>query len=86
MLLTPVWYLVEHRLHEPQCDLDPYWEEEPIEQATSRTINLLHAATAGARADPPPRGSYLTAPGLCYVFPLLKKGNYPCRFEFRTRA
>lgn len=67
------------RLQDPACDLDQWWEEEPLERAASRTINLLHAATAGAGAGAgaaPPPAHYLTAPGLCYVFPLLKKGIY----------
>lgn len=38
------------RLHKPQCDLDPSWEEEDLTKATLRTINLLYSATVGARA------------------------------------
>ncbi|KAI5634478.1 HEAT repeats domain-containing protein [Phthorimaea operculella] len=69
------------RLHKPQCDLDPAWEEEPLEKATIRTIHLLHAATAEPTSIPeddddsnPNKGNYFTAPGFCYVFPLLKQG------------
>ncbi|XP_013182147.1 PREDICTED: translational activator GCN1 isoform X1 [Papilio xuthus] len=70
------------RLHKPQCDLEPCWEEEELGKATVRTIGLLHAATVepkpGAEADasaPPPSAiTHLTAPGFCYIFPLLKQG------------
>ncbi|KAL0893483.1 hypothetical protein ABMA27_013683 [Loxostege sticticalis] len=66
------------RLHSPQCDLDPSWEEEDLDLATVRAINLLHAATAGIKPslgdDDEPRDNYFTAPGFCYVFPLLKQG------------
>lgn len=67
------------RLHKPQCDLDPSWEEEDLDKATARTINLVHAVTAGIKTDDTedegrPRNNFFTAPGFCYVFPLLKKG------------
>ncbi|XP_026329507.1 eIF-2-alpha kinase activator GCN1 isoform X2 [Hyposmocoma kahamanoa] len=38
------------RLHKPQCDLDPSWEEEDLTKATLRAINALHSATVAARA------------------------------------
>ncbi|XP_041977566.1 eIF-2-alpha kinase activator GCN1 isoform X2 [Aricia agestis] len=53
------------RLYKPACDLDAEWEGEELGAATARTIALLHSAAA----DTP-----LTAPGFCYVFPLLRKG------------
>ncbi|KAJ0180220.1 hypothetical protein K1T71_003624 [Dendrolimus kikuchii] len=66
------------RLHKPQCDLDPSWEEEDLERATVRVINLVHAATAAIKNDheddEKPKVNYFTAPGFCYVFPLLKQG------------
>ncbi|CAK1582375.1 unnamed protein product [Parnassius mnemosyne] len=65
------------RLHKPQCDLDPCWEEEDLNKAAIRTINLVHAATAEPKSDSddaPPKNNYFTAPGFCYVFPLLKQG------------
>ncbi|XP_059061266.1 LOW QUALITY PROTEIN: stalled ribosome sensor GCN1 [Achroia grisella] len=67
------------RLHKPQCDLDPSWEEEPLEKATIRTINLLHAATeikdiVDDAGVPVQNDNHFTAPGFCYVFPLLKEG------------
>ncbi|KAM3961855.1 lethal (3) 80Fj [Aphomia sociella] len=69
------------RLHKPQCDLDPSWEEEDLDKATIRTINLVHAATAETKnstvddsTTPLHKANYFTAPGFCYVFPLLKEG------------
>ncbi|CAH0406720.1 unnamed protein product [Chilo suppressalis] len=65
------------RLHNPQCDLDPSWEEEDLDSATVRTINMTHAATVSLKnpdeEEPSPK-SYFTAPGFCYIFPLLKMG------------
>lgn len=66
------------RLHEPACDLDPSWLEEPVEMAAKRTVLLVHAATVGQRRAPDDRDDsvdHFTAPGFCYVFPLLKKGK-----------
>ncbi|CAH2086956.1 unnamed protein product [Euphydryas editha] len=70
------------RLHKPQCDLDPSWEEEDLAKATVRTINLVYAATAATTAGSKPDDDaedsqttdHFTAPGFCYVFPLLKQG------------
>lgn len=71
------------RLYKPQCDLDPSWEEEDLTKATIRTINLVHATVAahkgdaGDAGDADPSGqSHFTAPGFCYVFPLLKQGAF----------
>lgn len=60
------------RLHKPQCDLEPAWEEEDLDKATIRTISLLHEATVGSKEQP---GTPLDAPGFCYIFPLLKAGK-----------
>ncbi|CAH2210666.1 jg25907 [Pararge aegeria aegeria] len=65
------------RLSKPQCDLESSWEEEDLTKATIRTINLVYAETAAVgkdAGDNPHRVSHLTAPGFCYVFPLLKQG------------
>ncbi|XP_047528363.1 eIF-2-alpha kinase activator GCN1 [Vanessa atalanta] len=67
------------RLHRPQCDLDPSWEEEDLGEATIRTINLVYAATAAKAGKPdddivPDETHHFTAPGFCYVFPLIKEG------------
>ncbi|XP_047988388.1 eIF-2-alpha kinase activator GCN1 [Leguminivora glycinivorella] len=48
------------RLHKPQCDLDPAWEEEDIDKATIRTINLIHETTVGTKEQ---LGKPLNAPG-----------------------
>ncbi|XP_052737701.1 eIF-2-alpha kinase activator GCN1 [Bicyclus anynana] len=58
------------RLYKPQCDLEPSWEEEDLTKATVRTINMVHAETAPGKEHAGP----CTAPGFCYVFPLLKHG------------
>lgn len=67
---------VSLRLHKPQCDLDPSWEEEDLDHATKRAINMVYTATAGAEptAKDETRSNHFTAPGFCYVFPLLKQG------------
>ncbi|XP_075992954.1 lethal (3) 80Fj [Anticarsia gemmatalis] len=62
------------RLHKPQCDLEPSWEDEELVGATIRTINSIHAATIPKHDESNHRSVHLTAPGLCYVFPLLKLG------------
>ncbi|XP_072943447.1 stalled ribosome sensor GCN1 isoform X2 [Epargyreus clarus] len=67
------------RLVKPQCDLEPVLEEEPLERATVYAIQATYWATVEARPhtppDPPsPPPKFLTAPGFCYVFPLLKYG------------
>ncbi|XP_060810909.1 stalled ribosome sensor GCN1 [Amyelois transitella] len=73
------------RLHKPQCDLDPAWEEEDLDKATVRVINLVYAATAEFKVStqqidalhvdiPEMKLNYFSAPGFCYVFPLLKQG------------
>lgn len=72
-------------LHEPQCDLDPAWEEEKLAVATRRAIGLVHAATVGAKKQPDSRPGatprHFTGPGFCYVFPLFKKGNVLISFN-----
>ncbi|CAH3879772.1 unnamed protein product [Pieris brassicae] len=64
------------RLHKPQCDLEPSWEEEDLSEAVARTIDLVNQATAGAESDvgASHKPKHFTAPGFCYVFPLLQRG------------
>ncbi|CAG9783453.1 unnamed protein product [Diatraea saccharalis] len=65
------------RLHNPQCDMDPSWEEEDLDGATIRSINMTHAATValkGTDEEETSEKSYFPPPGFCYVFPLLKMG------------
>ncbi|XP_028035975.1 eIF-2-alpha kinase activator GCN1 isoform X1 [Bombyx mandarina] len=64
------------RLYKPQCDLDPSWEDEDLVEATSRVINLLHAASVAVKVDASDtkKLNHFTAPGFCYVFPVLKLG------------
>lgn len=61
--------LVAHvtlRQLEPQCDLDAAWEDEELEKAISRTLNLLHNCTLRQK-------QLLIAPAFCYVFPFVMK-------------
>ncbi|CAB3252124.1 unnamed protein product [Arctia plantaginis] len=68
------------RLLKPQCDLEPSWEDHELDGATQRTINLLHAITSSGKTqsddedESNQKTNHLTAPGFCYVFPLLKLG------------
>ncbi|XP_032513752.2 stalled ribosome sensor GCN1 isoform X1 [Danaus plexippus] len=61
------------RLCRPQCDLDPAWEDEPLDHAVARTIHMLHHETVG-EDERRTHQRHLAAPGFCYVFPLLKMG------------
>ncbi|KAM0733122.1 Stalled ribosome sensor GCN1 [Formica fusca] len=51
---------------QPQCDLDQAWEEENLDTAVKRTLNLIHAVTIK-------RKELFTAPAFCYVFPFIRK-------------
>lgn len=62
------------RLCRPQCDLDPAWEDEPLDHAVARTIHMLHHETVG-EDERRTHQRHLAAPGFCYVFPLLKMGQ-----------
>lgn len=62
--------LVAHvtlRLEKPQCDLDPAWEEEPLESAMIRTLGLIHEKTAKKNER-----FHLSAPTFSYMFPFVK--------------
>ncbi|XP_076236761.1 lethal (3) 80Fj [Calliopsis andreniformis] len=61
--------LVAHitlRQLQPQCDLDPAWEEENLDTAVKRTLNLLYTTTIKQK-------KLFTSPAFCYVFPFIKK-------------
>ncbi|XP_076383364.1 lethal (3) 80Fj [Megalopta genalis] len=61
--------LVSHvtlRQLQPQCDLDPAWEEENLDTAVKRTLNLLHTTTIKQK-------KLFSAPAFCYIFPFIKK-------------
>ncbi|XP_033358048.1 eIF-2-alpha kinase activator GCN1 [Bombus vosnesenskii] len=61
--------LVAHvtlRQLQPQCDLNQAWEEENLDTAVKRTLNLLHTTTIKQK-------KLFTAPTFCYVFPFIKK-------------
>lgn len=51
---------------QPQCDLDQAWEEENLDVAVKRTLNLIHAVTIKKK-------ELFTAPAFCYVFPFIRK-------------
>ncbi|XP_043262082.1 eIF-2-alpha kinase activator GCN1 [Colletes gigas] len=56
----------------PQCDLDPDWEEEKVHVAVKRTLNLLHTTTIKQKV-------LFTAPAFCYIFPFIKKTLLLCK-------
>lgn len=75
-----VTYLQSYSLHKPQCDLEPSWEDDELDGATIRTINMIHAVTTANKStqdddDAPHKTNHFTAPGFCYAFPLLKIGQ-----------
>ncbi|XP_011647093.1 eIF-2-alpha kinase activator GCN1 [Pogonomyrmex barbatus] len=51
---------------QPQCDLDQAWEEENLDVAVKRTLNLIHGVTIKKK-------ELFTAPAFCYVFPFIRK-------------
>ncbi|XP_034945471.1 eIF-2-alpha kinase activator GCN1 [Chelonus insularis] len=54
------------RQQQPQCDLDPAWNEEELEITVKRTLHLLHNLTV--------KQKYLmNAPAFCYIFPFITK-------------
>ncbi|KAJ1530782.1 hypothetical protein ONE63_005633 [Megalurothrips usitatus] len=65
------------RLHKPMCDLDEAWEDEKLESAVSRAINLLHKTTVRPRGDVSDESQekllILSAPAFCYCFSLIRK-------------
>ncbi|CAL7933790.1 unnamed protein product [Xylocopa violacea] len=51
---------------QPQCDLNPAWEEENLDAAVKRALNLLHTLTIKQK-------ELFTAPTFCYIFSFIKK-------------
>lgn len=39
------------RLHKPMCDLEEAWEQEKLDSAVSRALNLLHKTTVRPRSE-----------------------------------
>lgn len=67
--------LVAHvtlRLLGPQCDLDSAWEDEPLQKAITRTVTMIFEMISKQNDSDSEEPSYFSAPGFCYVFPLLK--------------
>ncbi|XP_016837247.1 eIF-2-alpha kinase activator GCN1 [Nasonia vitripennis] len=60
------------RQHQPQCDLDPAWEEEELSKAIKRTLNLIHTLTVKKK-------QLFCAPAFCYVFHFIKKTLLTCK-------
>lgn len=54
------------RQFQPQCDLDPAWEQEELPKAVTRTLNLIHVLTVKNK-------QLFTAPAFCYAFHFIKK-------------
>ncbi|XP_008548705.1 eIF-2-alpha kinase activator GCN1 [Microplitis demolitor] len=64
---APLRDLVAHvtlRQQQPQCDLDPAWEEEELEKAINRTLAAIHTCTVKQKL-------LFNAPGFCYCFPFI---------------
>lgn len=60
------------RQQEPQCDLEPSWEEEPLESAVKRSLQQLHHCIVKQK-------QLFTAPAFCYCFPFLNKTLLDCK-------
>ncbi|XP_043511247.1 eIF-2-alpha kinase activator GCN1 [Frieseomelitta varia] len=65
-ILTDLVAHVTLRQLQPQCDLNQAWEEENLDTAVKRTLNLLHTTTIKHK-------KLFTAPTFCYIFPFIKK-------------
>ncbi|XP_061586476.1 stalled ribosome sensor GCN1 [Cololabis saira] len=59
------------RLLKPECDLDPAWEQEELDTATTRTVLLLHNHTVAQRESKTAEAAPLSAPAFSFCFPLL---------------
>lgn len=58
------------RLQQPKCDLDPLWEEEPLDRAMVRTLNLIHDFVVKKNNEA--LFEILNAPTFCYMFPFIR--------------
>ncbi|KAK0174572.1 hypothetical protein PV327_010330 [Microctonus hyperodae] len=52
------------RQYQPQCDLNPEWEEEELEKAIKRTLDTIHSSTIKQKL-------LMNSPAFCYVFPFV---------------
>ncbi|KAK6638077.1 hypothetical protein RUM44_008502 [Polyplax serrata] len=52
------------RVLKPQCDLNPAWEQEPLSEASVRTVNEIPQLYVSPKT--------LSGPSFCYCFALLK--------------
>ncbi|XP_062854960.1 stalled ribosome sensor GCN1 [Trichomycterus rosablanca] len=59
------------RLMKPECELDQAWEQEDLNTATQRTVQLLDTHTVPHREGKPDVHP-LSAPAFSFCFPLLK--------------
>uniref|UniRef100_V9IMM5 Translational activator GCN1 n=1 Tax=Apis cerana TaxID=7461 RepID=V9IMM5_APICE len=71
-VLSNVVAHVTLRQLQPQCDLNHAWEEENLDSAVKRTLNLLHTTAIKQK-------KLFTAPTFCYIFPFIKKLYYPIK-------
>ncbi|XP_061622693.1 stalled ribosome sensor GCN1 isoform X2 [Phyllopteryx taeniolatus] len=59
------------RLLKPECDLDAAWEQEDLDKAVTRAIQLLHNHTVPQRDGKTSDVAPVSAPAFCFCFPLL---------------
>ncbi|XP_022916125.2 stalled ribosome sensor GCN1 [Onthophagus taurus] len=58
------------RLEKPSCDLDPAWQEFPLEEAMNNLVEYIHFKTVKSKLGLPV--APLTTPALAYSFSLLR--------------
>ncbi|XP_077457109.1 stalled ribosome sensor GCN1 [Stigmatopora argus] len=59
------------RLLKPECSLDAAWEQEDLDKAVDRTVQLLHNYTVPQREGKTSGVTPLSAPAFCFCFPFL---------------
>ncbi|KAK0092981.1 hypothetical protein PV326_000188 [Microctonus aethiopoides] len=52
------------RQYQPQCDLNPEWEQEELEKAIKRTLNTIHNNTIKQKL-------LMNSPAFSYIFPFI---------------
>ncbi|KAM8866194.1 stalled ribosome sensor GCN1 isoform 2-T2 [Synchiropus picturatus] len=59
------------RMLKPECDLDKAWQQEDLNSAVARTVQLLHSHTVPQRESKTIDTAPLSAPAFSFCFPLL---------------
>ncbi|XP_051924087.1 eIF-2-alpha kinase activator GCN1 [Hippocampus zosterae] len=59
------------RLLKPECKMDVAWEQEDLDKAVTRTVQLLHHHTVPQKAGKTSGVTPLPAPAFCFCFPFL---------------